>query len=86
MEARVNEALGEFEDLRIAVCVRNMDSREFMIFEEVGLRFATEDYIWEQNDRGNLKGLDKLTIEHRFTWRISWFAIYGEAKSARFCN
>lgn len=67
--ARVNEALGEYDDLRIAVFVRNMGTREFLIFEEDAIRFATDNFRWEENEKGNLEGFDKSTNEHKFTWQ-----------------
>jgi len=52
--ARVNESLGEHDRLRVAVFIRNMETREFVLFEDDARRFAQGDYIWEQNRRGNL--------------------------------
>ena len=67
--ARVNEALGEYDDLRVAVFIRNMQSREFVIFEEAATRYASDDFTWQKNSRGNFEGYEKATGEHRFTWQ-----------------
>lgn len=67
--ARVNEALAEFEDLRVLVCVRNFIERKFLLFEEEAGRFTHADYTWKFNDRGNLEGYDVAHGEHRFTWQ-----------------
>lgn len=67
--ARVNEALKEHDDLRIAVFIRNFTARQFVLFEEEAVRYATGDYEWNKNKRGNFEGYDKSTGEHKFTWQ-----------------
>ena len=67
--ARVNESLGEYEDLRIAILIRNIQTREFVLFEEESGRFVPEDYRWELNKNDNLEGYDMATGVHRFTWQ-----------------
>ncbi len=67
--ARVNESLGEHDDLRIAIFIRNMEAKEFVIFEEAATRYAGDDYRWEKNNRGNFEGYEKSTGEHKFTWQ-----------------
>lgn len=67
--ARVDEALSEHDDLRIFVMIRNMEAREFMLFEHEAVRFIPNDFRWEKNGRGNIEGYDKRTGEHRFTWQ-----------------
>ena len=68
--ARVNESLSEYDDLRIAVFLRNMSTREFVLFEETAQRYAAGDYVWTKNRGGNLEGRDKATDEHKFTWQF----------------
>ena len=68
--ARVNEALGEHDDLRIAVLIRNLATKEFVLFEENAARFAADDYTWSMTGRDNLAGYEKATGEHRFTWQF----------------
>jgi hypothetical protein len=67
--ARVNEAHNQHDDLRIAVLIRNMVTRQFHIFEEEALRFTPADFEWSLNPKGNLEGRDKVTKQHRFTWQ-----------------
>ena len=67
--ARVNEALSEFDDLRIVVLIRNVASRQFSIFEEEAHRYNPSDFQWAFNKRGNLEGRHGLTGEHQFTWQ-----------------
>lgn len=67
--ARVNEALNELDDLRIAVLIRNFETKEFVVFEETATRFAADDFRWEKNKGGNFEGYEKATNEHRFTWQ-----------------
>ena len=67
--ARVNEAMGEHQDLRIVVLVRNFVTREFVLFEDEARRFVPQDYKWAFNERGNLEGRDRVTDAHSFTWQ-----------------
>ena len=67
--ARVNEALNQHDDLRIAVLIRNFETKEFVLFEEGAERFAADDFRWEKNKGGNFEGYVKATNEHRFTWQ-----------------
>ncbi len=67
--ARVNEVLSEYQDLRIAVLIRNVLTREFVLFEEVAHRFAAGDYDWRKNKNNNFEGYEKATGEHRFIWQ-----------------
>ena len=86
--ARVNEALDEHDELRIVTFVRNIDTREFVIFEEEAQRFISGDYEWQYSSRGPLHGFEKLTGIHRFTWQFhgSQFTVLREipASSRRF--
>ena len=66
---RVNQALDEFNDLRIAVMLRDMTTRNFSLFEEEAERFIPTEYEWTFNKRGNLDGLAKLDGTHMFTWQ-----------------
>lgn len=67
--ARVNEAMREFEDLRVAVLIRNMQTRDFVLFEEEAQRFVPDEFEWTFNRRHNLEGRDRTTGQHRFTWQ-----------------
>jgi hypothetical protein len=67
--ARVNESLGEHDDLRVAVLIRNFETKEFVIFEENAVRLAADDFRWQKNKSGNFEGFDIATGEHKFTWQ-----------------
>lgn len=72
--ARVDEGLAEYKDLRVVVLIRNIETREFVIFEEEAQRFAPDDYQW-QHTKGkgkykNLQGRSKNADIHRFTWQF----------------
>lgn len=67
--ARVNEALDNYDDLRVLVLVRNFPVRQFMVFEEEAARFTHSDYMWDFNKQGNLEAHDVATGLHRFTWQ-----------------
>ena len=67
--ARVEEAMAEHNDVRVAVLVRNMAVREFVLFEEAANRFVPDDYEWAFNAHKNLEGYDKVAGTHRFTWQ-----------------
>ena len=66
---RVNEALDEFNDLRIAVLVRNIDSRQFVLFEEESQRFVPDNFEWSYTPHDNFAGRDRRTGVHWFTWQ-----------------
>jgi len=67
--ARVNEAMDQYDDLRIVIMARNMETREFLIFEEEAQRFTTTAFSWSFNQRGNLEGHNRTTGAHEFTWQ-----------------
>ena len=67
--ARMDEALAEHEELRVAVLVRNIETREFLLFEEEAQRFAPDDYEWSFNSQKNLEAHDKVSKIHKFTWQ-----------------
>ena len=67
--ARVDEAMDEYDDLRRAVLVRNVDAKEFVIFEEELTRFNPGDFEWYLNRHGNLEGRNAADKTHHFTWQ-----------------
>jgi hypothetical protein len=67
--ARVNESLGEHDDLRVVVFIRNMETRQFVIFEEIASRYAADDFVWRKNGKGNFEGFEKASNHHKFTWQ-----------------
>lgn len=71
---RVNLALGECEDLRAVVFIRNPVTREFVIFEYAPHRFVPDDYVWEvkqanRRSNPNFIGRDRIGDKHCFTWQ-----------------
>ena len=84
--ARVDEAMSEFRDLRILVLVRSIAKREFVLFEEEAQRFIPEDFEWSLNENKNLVGKEKGTGAQRFTWQPdgTQFTIFRDVpRSAR---
>ena len=67
--SRINEALGEYDDLRIVHFIRNLETKEFVIFEESAEKFIVENYEWNKNKHGNFQGHHKQTGVHKFTWQ-----------------
>lgn len=66
---RVNQSFAEYDDLRVAVLIRNMSALEFVLFESEASRYVPGNYYWELNRRKNLEGFEKSGREHRFTWQ-----------------
>ena len=67
--SRLNGARDKYEDMRVMVLVRNMETREFLLFEEEMARYVANDYVWSVNQRGNLEGHRKSDGKHCFTWQ-----------------
>ena len=67
--ARVDEALSEFRDLRLLVLIRDPEKKEFTIFEQEALRLSPGNYRYSFNKGNNLEGHDIVTEDHRFTWQ-----------------
>lgn len=85
--ARVNESLNEYDDLRIIVMVRNMDVLEFMLLEYEAHRFIPSNYHWEKNAAGNFIATDSTTGTHCFTWQPhgSQFTVIHHVPSTVHC-
>jgi hypothetical protein len=65
--SRINQALSEYEDLRIFIMVRNMAALEFTLIEIAAEQYVPSEYRWEENKKGNFEGFDIQRNEHRFT-------------------
>ncbi len=59
----------KFQNLRTVVLVKSNDLTEVVVFEFDTIRYDPELFAWEWNKNGNLKGMEKSTTEHRFTWQ-----------------
>ena len=68
LNARIDHALAEFDDLRMLVFVRDMRELKFCIFEKEIERFLAEDFMWRVNRQNNLQGYDGKGV-HRMTWQ-----------------
>ncbi len=66
---RVNIAQDNYSQVRTSVLIRNNELNQYVIFEEENHRYATNNYVWEANNNGNLIGRDVSTGEHCFTWQ-----------------
>lgn len=66
---RVSAVREKFQNLRTVVLVKSNDLTEVVVFEFDTIRYAPELFTWEWNKNGNLRGIEKSTEEHRFTWQ-----------------
>jgi hypothetical protein len=66
---RVSAIREKFQNLRTVVLVKSNDLTVVLVFEFETIRYAPELFAWEWNKNGNLKGIEKSTNEHRFTWQ-----------------
>ncbi len=78
--SRLNATRGEHDDVRVAVLIRNMAEKQFVLFEEEVTRYVVDDYEWHQNQRGNLQGHRKTDDKYCFTWQFhgSQFTVIRE--------
>lgn len=67
----MNEAHGEYDDLRIVVMLRNIAKLEFLLMEHEAHRYTPSDYVWGLKSGRNFIGRDAATGVHRFTWQSS---------------
>ena len=67
--ARLDSAKTVCDELRVVVLVRNVEARQFAIFEEEPVRFSLGDFNWTFNKNGNLEGKEISSGLHRFTWQ-----------------
>lgn len=66
---RVSAIRQKFQNLRTVVLVKSNDLNEVVVFEFDTIRYDPELFVWEWNKNGNLRGIEKSTTEHRFTWQ-----------------
>lgn len=66
---RVSSVREKFQNLRTVVLIKSNDLTEVVIFEFDTIRYDPELFVWEWNKNGNLRGIEKSTMEHRFTWQ-----------------
>lgn len=68
---RVNEAFGEYDDLRIVVLVRSVAKLEFVLMEHEAHRYNPADFEWELRNGRNLIGRDRDSGTLHFTSQSS---------------
>ena len=66
---RVNIAQDYYNPLRTSVLVRSNDLLSYTLFEDENHRYVANQYRWEENNNGNLIGIDLETGDIRFTWQ-----------------
>jgi hypothetical protein len=66
---RVSAIRVKFQNLRTVVLVKSDDLTEVVVFEFDTIRYDPELFAWEWNRNGNLRGVEKSTTQHRFTWQ-----------------
>lgn len=66
---RVSAVREKFQNLRTVVLVKSDDLTEVVVFEFETIRYDPELFAWEWNKNGNLRGVEKSTFKHRFTWQ-----------------
>lgn len=66
---RVSSVRERFKNVRTVVLIKSEDLSEVSVFEFDTIRYDQELFAWEWNENGNLKGIEKSTKEHRFTWQ-----------------
>ncbi len=64
---RVSGVKKQFKHLRTVVLIKGENLREVSVFEFDTVRYETNKYWWQWNDRKNLEGYIK--DEHVFTWQ-----------------
>ena len=66
---RIKQASNDYKDLRMLVMIRNIDTKEFLLFETESSRYVANDFEWSFNKRRNLEGRSKTNNNHLFTWQ-----------------
>ncbi len=67
--ARVEALRAKFTHLRTVVLIKSKDLTELGVFEFETVLYPTDQFVWQENEEGNLEGIDQHTRIHRFTWQ-----------------
>ena len=51
------------------VLIRNMEAKEFVLFEDDNACFLADNDTWTMNKRGNCEGREIATGRHWFVWQ-----------------
>jgi len=57
-------------DMRVLVLIRNMESKEFVLFEDEARQYVPGDYTWQLNKNCNIEGHRMSDDRHCFTWQF----------------
>ena len=68
--SRLNASRHTHADMRVLVLIRNMDSKEFVLFEEEARQYVPGDYAWRLNKNCNIQGHSMSDDRHCFTWQF----------------
>ncbi len=66
---RVSAVREKFQNLRTVVLVKSDNLTEALVFEFDTIRYDPELFTWQWNNNGNLRGIEKASLAHRFTWQ-----------------
>ena len=68
--SRLNASRCTHADLRVLVLIRNMQSKEFVLFEDETRQYIPANYAWKLNENGNIQGHQVSDDRHCFTWQF----------------
>lgn len=67
--SRVDSLRAKFSHLRTIVLIKSKDLTELAVFEFDTVLYPIDQFVWQENEEGNLEGFHKATKIHRFTWQ-----------------
>lgn len=68
--SRLNASRRTHPDMRVLVLIRNMDAKEFVLFEDEARQYVPGDYAWQLNKNCNIQGHRVADDRHCFTWQF----------------
>ena len=85
--SRINQASNDHKDLRILVMIRNINTKEFLLFESEASRYVADDFEWSFNKNRVLEGRSKTDNSHLFSWQPhgSQFTILRDVPGSARC-
>jgi hypothetical protein len=51
------------------ILIKSKDLTELAVFEFDTVLYPIDQFVWQENQQGNLEGFHKTTNLHRFTWQ-----------------
>ncbi len=66
---RVSAIRAKYQNLRTVVLIKSNDLTEVVVFEFDTIRYDPDMFVWEWNKNGNLQGIERSTMYHKFTWQ-----------------